>query len=270
VDTFIGEFEKANLVADGSLSDQFLLSLSLLYCIRRGPLIEQARAVYFIEKVLNIVRKQFDRFIESFVAGILPIGEEILDQGEDESVKLGKSLQERVKVLFNSFCFPSQLEELCITHLVTVFDAKIVGMIWTVPGRCNLSHAIRWNTTVTIADTDCHLTLAFLRQAATVIQGAMLLCTDPSLKDEMVPELPPGVVLKLLKAKVPDEFDPMENDTTGFAAHFKITDDSEPVVPVTYSGQFEGLDEVISCDWNVKRFRPDQIQGFEYLSEFLA
>jgi hypothetical protein len=117
---------------------------------------------------------------------------------------------------------------------------------------------------------DKGVTFALFREAAMVVQGAMVLCSEPSVKDDMAPHLPPGVVLRLLKAQTPDEFCPIENDVSVFAAHFKLKEgDEEQQIDVGYKGEFEGFEEIVSHDWDVKRFRPDQIEGFEYLKEFL-
>jgi hypothetical protein len=44
VDLFLADFAGGDLVVDGSLVDQFLLSLSLLVCVRHRPRIDLVRA----------------------------------------------------------------------------------------------------------------------------------------------------------------------------------------------------------------------------------
>jgi hypothetical protein len=98
------------------------------------------------------------------------------------------------------FCLPSRLEELYIAQLLAAFDAQLVGLISAVPGRCTLGQAIQWNTVITICDIDSHIALPLFRQAATVFQGAMVLCAEPSVKDDTAPSLSAPVVLRILNA----------------------------------------------------------------------
>jgi hypothetical protein len=62
----------------------------------------------------------------------------------------------------------------------------------------------------------------------------------------------------------------MANDTAAFAAHFSLKSDDPAVTDVTYRGDFDGLEDILSHDWDGKRFRPDQIQGLDCLTEFVA
>jgi hypothetical protein len=268
IDDFVKDFEVAQIVAGESLSDAWLVALSLLNCLRHGPRIPKEGAQYMIEKVLQAVRKRFSTFIESFLPALLAIGEQLLeaDDPASPSVRLADGLANA----FRSFCFPGKLEDLCRRHLLTAFDGQLISLIYAVPGRCTLGKAIRWNTAITICDMDRHISLPLFREAAMVVQGGMVLCSEPSVKDEMAPQLPPAVVLKILGAQTPDDFCPIANDIGAFAEYFKIKPGDQGAVDISYKGDFEALDDILSHDWDGKRFRPDQIVGFEYLSDYLA
>jgi hypothetical protein len=256
------------IVADGSPCDEWLLALSLLQCLRRGPRIDHAGAGYMRERLLVIVRRKFDRFIESFVTGITDVGDRLLDSPEPEGPC--SELAARVEAAFRSFCFPGKIEELCRTQFLAAIDGTLVSLVYATPGRCTVGHAIQWNTTITVCDMDKHLALPLWREAAMVVQSAMVLCVEPSMKDEMAPHLPPVVVFKILSAQTPDDFSPVVNETEAFAAHFGIKPEDQGKVDIAYKGDFDGLDEILSHEWDVKRFRTNQIQGFEFLTEFVA
>jgi hypothetical protein len=266
VDQFVSNFEAAELVEGATARDRFLVALSLVHCLLYGRRIKAAERC--IEKVMIVARKRFDRFILEYVDDMSAICEAIVREGLD-SAEASKLLAGRFQAVGIELNFPEQLETLCKSQIIAAFDARLVVHICTAKEACTLRGAISWNTMATVCDIDHGINLQLLRTAAATVLSAPALCAEPNLKDELVPLLPPVVVLRILVRQVPDVLWPLPNDTTLFAEHFNLPSRGTDPVDAEYAGSFEGLADVISHDWDTPRFTSDQIVGFDFLREFL-
>jgi hypothetical protein len=215
-----------------------------------------------------VTRKRFDKFIVAYVDDMSAICEAIVKEGLD-AAEASKLLAGRVQAIGTEMNFPKELETLCKNQIIAAFDARLVVYICTAKEVCTLRAAIAWNTIATVCDIDQRINLQLLRTAAATVQSAPVLCAEPSLKDEIVPLLPPGVVLRILAQQVSDVLWPVPNDIALFAEHFNLPSHGTDPLDAEYAGSFEGLADVISHDWDTPRFTSDQIVGFDFLREFL-
>jgi hypothetical protein len=269
VSDFLKDYETADLIGDASLCDKFLHTLSLWNCALHGPRIDHAAAAYFAGKLIVVLRSQFLAFIAPFADSLVAIAEALFD-GLTDPESAARQLTERIEQAFRSYNFPDRIESLCRQQLIRMFDARCVALVTAKTTRPTAEHAVGWNSTLTICEMDRGISLPLFREAAMALQGSMALCADPTLKDVMTPGLPPEVVLNLLAAQRPDDFCPIDNDVTAFSAHFNLTPDKmTSVVPVGYDGSFEELRQILSADWDRKRFKPEVAEAFPFLAEFV-
>jgi hypothetical protein len=273
VSDFMRTFRADTMVMDFTLFDVFLVFLYLLKCVK-DPKIEATRSQYFADELVPLVRTNLDEWISGFLRELLSFGESILDTIVDGELA-APQLWDKVRSIFRPYSLPPAFEQLCQQRLIAMFDARLVSMITDENNRATFGHAGEWNAVITILRNDTRsgriLVLDLLREAAAVLMMGPALCAEPALAKELVPNIPPAIVLRLLASEKPDDLNPMTNDVAAFAKFYQLNpSETPPPIAVSHTFDLEPLLDAISGDWKTARVDSGPAAHFDFLGSFLV
>jgi hypothetical protein len=276
VSEFLAAYRGARMVDDQTPYDSFLVSIYLYKVFAAGTGFENERNEFFKHSLLVVVRDQFGAFVGSFLPQFKAIVDRILDTTLDPAAAADQ-MMERLEDCFRKFMLPSQVALLCQAELVRHIDAHLASVLIRESARCTFGRAMEWNSAITTIGSQSHLSnteipLDLFREAVSVVMMSSVLCADPAAAADFIPHLKPAAILSILAGQKPDDVNPMQNDVTLFASHFKLDPGNIPKREIEreFEGNFEEVLEVIGADWKAAKVKQDDLDSFRFLMDLFG
>jgi hypothetical protein len=268
VDAFIGEYKTAPFVAQVSQVDRLLVSLSLFRILNEDERVFKERAAILQDRLLDVARRQLDAFVFPYVESLMSNCPILVSRSADD-IGSALRLRERLDRVVGSWGLPKPVAMFCRGQLIRQFDAKLVFAVQRSPRGVTFMNAGCWNSFATICESDYHISLPLFSAASQAVLCAASLCTNPAEKANLVPLLPPMIVLQLIAMQRPDEAAPMRNDPTAFANHFRLTKCRATEIRIPYQGSFTEVLPALPTQWTERRFDRQDLDEFHYLTDYL-
>jgi hypothetical protein len=268
VDTFMREYEAAHFVAEVSEFDRLLVSLSLYRILNENDRVFKERAAILCGRLIQVARRQLNAFVLPYVESLMSSCTVLL-KGSTDKLDSALRLHERLDQVLGSWGLPKPMEMFCRDQLIRQFDAHLVFAVQRSPRDVTFMNAGSWNSFATICQGDYHISLPLFSQASQVVLCGPVLCASPEEKANLVPLLPPMIVLQLLAMQRPDEAAPIRNDPAKFAQHFSLTTCRPTEIRTPYRGSFAEVLPVLPTEWTARRFDRQDLDGFYFLKNYV-
>lgn len=265
---FFNNYENSNIILNATSTDKFICTIYLLFLVKNIPGAIESRLTDAVIRmseyctglmieIVTPVLPMFESLIQNLVSGLL------------DQQQMAKEFKSMLTHAQGSLPNDEPAKVFFYNYLITAIDYKIVEYIASSPYECTFLSAIQWNSLNTILD-EAEIHLPFFRQAAAILMMSAAICGEPSVSDEVCPNLPKLLVLKILANQQPDnDFNPMPNDVMQFISFYKLNGRQYSPQVYKYIGDFQDLRE--KCDimkWKETEISSTIMESFTFLRRF--
>ena len=264
---FFENYKTATIVSNSTTTDKFIVTIYLIALIKSTPTAVESRVTDATTKLSEYCTQ----LMVDIVDPVLPIFENITQEFVScllDMTQLANELNHLIKTAEKSLPLEEPAKTFFHNYLISVIDMKTVQQIAASPYSCTFLSAAQWNSLSTVM-VEKSISLPFLRQAASVLMMSSAICCDPVVSDEICPDLPKLLVLKILSNQQPDDFNPMPNDVMGFVNHYNLGMQQYNPTTYKYQGDFTDIREKISImKWSETKFSEQILESFSFLRNF--
>jgi hypothetical protein len=198
-------FESVFLTPDGSPRGQFAGVVTIASLVHANQArFNPDRSARFLAFVQPFVEQTTRAVLLPHAASMHVIANRFISACFD-AISLLEDLREVVGGIKQSLKFGTDVGKALFAQLILDFQVSTANKMFANPARFNFSHAMTWNSFLTVSDTDAGVPLPLLREVVFALNMAPMLCDNPQIAREICPTLPVSILVFMVMNFAPDE-----------------------------------------------------------------